>query len=855
MNTSEHNNRIFYLIDASGFLFRSFFALPALTNSRNEPVGALTGLCNMLLKLLENHAFTHWALVLDSPVPTFRHILMPSYKSQRKTPPEALIQQFSHLPLLCESFGIPYIGQPGFEADDVMASYAKWGLQFAQKVCLVSSDKDLMQVITPRITMYDPLKEIWIQEAEVEARWGVLPHQIPDVQALAGDSSDHIPGVPGIGPKTAALWVKQAGHLEAVLSGERLELSAKKRDLLTEHQEQARLCYLMAQLKDDLDIPHKDVSYFQRKLPDPHRLETFLDHMELRRVKRRVLDLGWLAPPIAQTVHARLWQPEDLKNHSQVYIAWIISQDQKYLGAALRIAEHLIVLVPCEDFSSAAWQHFWHHAQCTKIVWDGMKMLRHVVLPWTPFLEDTRLLEYSVRGCHSSPSALQTIARAGNDSPSLEATFSEDIPEFLRNAAALQEAYYGLEAYTYFFKNAQKEQTYTLYHTLDLPALSTLHAMERQGIQIDLDMLQQFSNALTQALAKLETDIYHAIGHSVNLASPKQLGEVLFQELQWPVSKKGKSGNYSTASDVLEAFAAQGYALAQQILDWRHYAKLKNGYTDALPTQVNQETGRIHTEFSMVTTSTGRLSSLNPNLQHIPISEDFPIRHAFRPAPGSIFLSLDYSQIELRLLAHMGEIPDLIEAFHKGHDIHEATAQAIFQTQTVTPHQRKYAKTINFGVLYGMSPFGLAKQLHISPKEAERYIKRYFELYPGVQNYMDRVAVFAQEHGYVYTLWGRKCTILDIHNASSIARQSARRQAINAPLQGTCADFMKKAMVESQKILPLHSHLLLQIHDELLFEIPQDQVSLLIPRLQHIMEHVETLLVPLQVNVQCLEHW
>jgi DNA polymerase-1 len=810
----------------------------------------------MLLKILENHAFTHWALVLDSPVPTFRHILMPSYKSQRKTPPEALIQQFSYLPLLCESFGIPYLVQPGFEADDVIASYAKWGLQFAQNVCLVSSDKDLMQVITPRITMYDPIKEIWIQEAGVETRWGVLPHQIPDVQALAGDSSDHIPGVPGIGPKTAALWVKEAGHLEAVLSGAIPELSAKKRELLITHQDQARLCYRMARLKDDLDIPHTDVSYFQRKLPDPHRLETFLDHMELRRVKRRVLELGWLAPPPAQVVHVRLWQPEDLKDcSSAIYIAWIVSPDNIYVGALLRITEHLIVLVPCEDFPSKAWQHFWHDTQCTKIVWDGMKILRHVALPWTLSLEDIRLLEYNVRGCHSSPTALQTIARAGSDATLLEATFSEDTPELLLSAALLQEAYYGLEAYTYFLKHGKKDLTYDLYHTLDLPALSTLHAMEQRGIKIDLDMLHQFSKALTDALAKIETDIYHSIGHPINLASPKQLGEVLFQELQWPVSKKGKSGNYSTASDVLEAFSAQGYPLAQQILDWRHYAKLKQGYTDALPAQVSPETGRIHTEFSMVTTSTGRLSSLNPNLQHIPISEAFPIRNAFRPAQGCVFLSLDYSQIELRLLAHMGEIPALIEAFHKGHDVHEATAQAIFQTQTVTVHQRKYAKTINFGVLYGMSPFGLAKQLHISPKEAEHYIKRYFELYPGVQSYMDRVAAFAQEHGYVHTLWGRKCTILDIHNASSIARQSARRQAINAPLQGTCADFMKKAMVESQKILPLHSYLLLQIHDELLFEIPQDQVSLLIPRLQHSMEHVETLLVPLHVNVQCLEHW
>ena len=849
---------MFYLIDASGFLFRSFFALPALTNSRNEPVGALTGLCNMLLKLLEAHKFTHWALVLDSPTPTFRHLLMPSYKSQRTAPPEALIQQFALLPSLCESFHIPYIDQPGFEADDVMASYAEWGLQFAEEVCLVSSDKDLMQVVKPRISIYDPIKELWIQEKEVEERWGVLPHQIPDVQALAGDSSDHIPGVPGIGPKTAARWIKEAETLDALLSGKISEISPKKRELLTTYADQARLCYQMAQLRHDLDVPHTDLTYFQRKRPDAHQLEAFLDHMELRRIKRRVLELGWIAPPAAVKVHVRRWNPEDMHtySHPYMYVALVSPQEhQPSQGAFLRLTEGLLIFVPREDWHTSPWQKFWHDAQCTKIIWDGMKMLRQTDLSWTSSLEDLRLLEYVVQGCHSSVTATQTIDRAGTSVPALEASFSKSIPDDLHHVLAVQEAYYGLEAYACFSKRAHEEELYTLYHTLDLPIVPTLTGMERQGIWLDLEVLQPIADALAECLAKTEAEIYQAIGRTINLSSPKQLGVVLFQDLGWPVSKKGKSGQYSTASEVLEEFANQGYSLAQKILDWRHYAKLKQGYTDALPGQVNPETGQIHTEFSMVTTSTGRLASLNPNLQHIPISEQFPIRHAFRPRPGNIFLSLDYSQIELRLLAHMGKIPALIEAFHKGYDVHEATAQAIFQNPHVTPQQRKYAKTINFGVLYGMSAFGLAKQLHLSVKEADHYIKRYFELYPGVQNYMDQIADFAQTHGYVKTLWGRKCTILDIHNASSIARQSARRQAINAPLQGTCADFMKKAMLESEKILTPGAHLVLQIHDELLFEIPKEQVPYLQPKLKNIMEHVDSLSVPLHVNMQCLDHW
>ncbi|PPE03893.1 DNA polymerase I [Holospora curviuscula] len=844
------SNNIFYLVDASGFLFRSFFALPALTTTQNRPIGALLGLCNMLLKIWETHEFTHWALVLDSKEPTFRHELMPSYKSQRKHPPEALLEQFSLLPHLCESFSIPYVIYPGFEADDLMVSYGKWALSFAQQVVLVSSDKDLMQAVTPEIRMYDPVKVLWVNEATVEARWGGRPSQIPDIQGLAGDPSDHIPGIPGIGLKTAATWIKEAGSLEAVLEGNINALSQHKRDLIHTFKDQARLCCHIARLRDDVPIVHSDLQPFQRKFPDPHRLEAFLDEMELKRLKRRLTDLGWLQnkPPLQVQVH--LWSPQALSAVCVTYMSWLQDSKGSILGVVLFNTLEAMV-VPFGDFQQEAWKQFWNSETHLKVSWDILSILRKLSYAMPKALEDLRVLEYMVRGCHSEKTAQDTIIHCLSECPVIDTVWGLDIPEYLRCYHSVHEAVYGIQAYHVYRARLQG----TLYHTLDLPLLSCLYGMEKRGIGLDIDTLTMLSRKLSDKMTQLEKKIYTHFHSPINLASPKQLAQVLFEDLGWPKPKKGKSGQYSTDSSVLETYGAQGYTLAQDILEWRHYAKLKQSYTDTLPLQVNLDTGRIHSSFSMVTTSTGRLASFNPNLQHIPISSVFPIRSAFRPAPGYVFLSLDYSQIELRLLAHMGSINTLIHAFQRGHDVHHATAQALFHTDEVSSEYRKRAKTINFGILYGMSAFGLAQQLNVPPQEAREYIHRYFELYPGIRAYMQEVEGQAQKDGYVRTLWGRKCTILDIHSTSSVVRQGALRQAINAPLQGTCADFMKKAMLDCQVLLNPDAYLLLQIHDEMLLEVPESRVEILALQLQSLMEKIDVLQVPLKVNYYWGKVW
>ncbi|ETZ05538.1 MULTISPECIES: DNA polymerase I [Holospora] len=850
------SDSVFYLIDASGFLFRSFFALPCLTTSKNRPIGALLGVCNMLLKLWEEHNFTHWTLVLDSKEPTFRHELMPSYKSQRKTPPEALLEQFSFLPHLCESFSIPYIVCPGFEADDLMISYGKWGEKFAKKICLISSDKDLMQAITPKILMYDPVKELWIDQETVKTLWGVVPEKIPDIQALSGDACDHIPGIPGVGLKTAKLWIQEAGDLEAVLQGKLKVLSHHKKKLINDFQDQARLCYRMTCLRDDVPIIHSDFEYFKRCTPDSQKLEHFIDQLELRRLKGRLTDLGWLRKKIPTAVSVKFWTSTDLLRQSSVYISWVQDKEERIFGAFLKFYDlDFLIFVPFSDFETSEWKNFWNQEKNLKIFWDALAVLRKLNKDMSSSIEDLRLLEYIARGCHSSDTSQQTLLQCGIEVKDLDVQWDSSISEKFHHTKAVQEAFFGIQAYQIYKNRLKDAEMEELYETLDLPLMGCLQKMEQKGIALDVLILQELSSKLLKKMKALEEKIYIEIGKSINLASPKKLSEVLFQDLGWPASKKGKSGQYSTDSGVLEEYVLKGYSLAQDILDWRHYAKLKQSYTDALPEQINLDTKRIHSRFSMVTTSTGRLASFHPNLQHIPISSEFPIRSAFHSAPGYFFLSLDYSQIELRLLAHMGNIPSLIKAFQEGKDIHYTTAQTLFNTSEVTDEHRKYAKTINFGILYGMSAYGLAQQLRISSKEAGDYIHRYFELYPGVKDYMKQVEEHAKQTGYVCTLWGRKCAILDIHSSSSTIRQGASRQAINAPLQGTCADFMKKAMLECQKIIGHTSYLLLQIHDELLLEVPEECVEKLAHTLQSVMEQVAYLKVPLQVNYYWGKVW
>ena len=886
------------LVDGSSFLFRAFHALPILTRPDGTPVNAVLGFTNMLLKLLDDLQATHLAVIFDSARKTFRNEISPEYKAHRPEPPDELIPQFPLVREATRAFNVESIEMPGFEADDLIATYARQAEAAGTRVTIVSSDKDLMQLVSDHISMFDALKNRTIGPAQVQEKFGVGPEKVIDVQALAGDSVDNVPGVPGIGIKTAALLINQFGDLDTLLARAGEITQTKRRESLIEHAEKARMSRELVRLRCDVPV-ELPLDALQWQKPNSDILLKFLTEQGFRsliaKVQSRMAAGGEVLPnhvdsqpgtarPTSVVTHYELVQDLDALRDwvTRARFAGMFAVDTEttsldesraelvgislcvepgracYIPLAHRQAEdtgglHLVEpegntespapplrQIPIDQALNIL-QPILADPSLLKIghnIKYDLVVLTRYGAPVSP-VDDTMLMSYILDGgshghgmdelaeLHFGHTTIKFKEVAGTGKSQI--TFDR-VPLDKALQYAAEDADVTLRLHHLLKPRLIADHLLTPYETLERPLIPVLAAMEMEGIKVDRDALTRLSQDFAARQSILEQEIHELAGHSFNLGSPKQLGDVLFEEMKLPGGVKGKSGAYTTGADVLESLAAEGHALPARALEWRQLDKLKSTYTDSLIEQINPRTGRVHTSFAMAAASTGRLSSTDPNLQNIPIrTEDGrKIRHAFIAEPGYTLLSLDYSQIELRLLAHIAGIGTLKTAFREGQDIHALTASQIFggDPTTLDPATRRKAKAINFGIIYGISAFGLGRQLGIPNEEAAAYMKAYFERYPGIQAYMDDQKRFCREHGYVQTLFGRRIHVSGIHDKNAGRRNFSERAAINAPIQGTAADLLKRAMVRippalAQAGLSNAARLLLTVHDELLFEVEQ----------------------------------
>jgi DNA polymerase I len=944
-----------YLIDGSGYLFRSYHALPPLSRkSDGLPTGAVSGYCNMLWKLLEDMKDgdrpTHVAVIFDAGKKTFRNDIYADYKANRPDPPEDLIPQFPLVRDATRAFGVACIELAGYEADDLIATYARLAREAGAKTTIVSSDKDLMQlVVDGSVELFDSMKNKKIGSAEVMERFGVPPSKVIEVQALAGDSTDNVPGVPGIGVKTAAELINQYGDLETLLKRSGEIKQPKRRESLQANAELARISKKLVSLEDRAKVPETPDTFAVRP-PDPKELIGFLKAMEFNSLTKRaashfgVEDVEGIAAapaaarPAAETSAAPTPEGKientvgavadksaalktiDLAAYETVTTLerldhWLarakdlgaVCVDTEttsldalqagLVGVSLALSPNEACYIPCG------------HVAGEGLSFDGEKTLvqlpeKELIARLKPLLEDdavlkigqnvkydylvfrqrgirmapfddTMLLSYVLEaGLHGhgmdelselhlghTPIAFSDVSGKGKEKLTFDRVPIADAARY-----SAEDADVTLRLWMLLKPRLAVERKRTVYETLERPLVEVLAEMERAGVVIDPDLLRRLSNDFAKAMAALETDIHKLAGESFNVGSPKQLGDILFGKFSLPGGKKTKTGAWSTDADVLEELAAAGHDLPQKVLDWRSLAKLRGTYTDALPSYINPQTGRVHTSFAMAAAATGRLASTDPNLQNIPIrtQEGRRIRQAFIAPEGSKLVSADYSQIELRLLAHIADIAALKQAFAEGLDIHAMTASEIFgvPVKDMPRDIRSRAKAINFGIVYGISGFGLANQLGIAREEANDYIKKYFQRFPGIRDYMERTKEFAREHGYVETLFGRRVHIREIRSTNQGHRGGAERAAINAPIQGSAADVIRRAMIRMPGALAgakLGAKMLLQVHDELVFEARDSEVEKTCTLAAQVMsgaaDPAVALSVKLTVDARAAQNW
>jgi DNA polymerase-1 len=930
-----------YLIDASAYIFRAYHALPPLTRkSDGMPVGAVSGYCNMLFKLLRDtkeDAPTHFAAIFDHSEKTFRNEMYDLYKAHRPPPPEDLIPQFALVREATKAFGVPCIELPGYEADDLIAAYACKARDLGGEAIIVSSDKDLMQLVGDGVTMLDTMKNVRIGPDEVFEKFGVPPNKVVDVQALCGDSVDNVPGAPGIGIKTAALLINEFGDLDTLLERAGEIKQDKRRQTLIDFADQIRLSRALVRLDCDTPLP-EPIDELKVRDPDKEELAAFLSEMQFSTLLRRIgvaadgggpapaplpgfgsIKTGGPAEPIpevAPTVHeidvTKYECVRDLETLdrwiAKAYEAGVIAFDTETdaLGSATAgLCGVSLAIAPGE----ACYIPLTHEAKGGDLLTEAAPVADQIdkataLARLKPLLEsptvlkvaqnakydiavlsrrgidvapidDTMLISYVLEaGLHGhgmdelselwlghKPIPFKQVAGSGK----AEISFKHvELNEATCYAA--EDADVTLRLWHALRPRLAREGLLTVYETLERPLPPVLAAMENAGIKVDTDELRRLSHDFSMRMADFEAKAHEMLGRPFNLGSPKQIGEVLFGEMGLEGGKKTATGQWATDVDVLENLAGQGHALPRLILDWRQLSKLKGTYTDNLIAAISQKTGRVHTAYAMASTTTGRLSSSDPNLQNIPIrtEEGRKIRKAFIAEKGHVLISADYSQIELRLLAHVGDIPQLKKAFRDGLDIHAMTASEMFDTpiEGMPAEIRRRAKAINFGIVYGISAFGLANQLSIPQGEAGAYIKTYFERFPGIGAYMDAMRAQVREHGYVSTIFGRKINIPDIRGKSVGQRQFAERAAINAPLQGAAADIIRRAMARMPAALKdagLSSRMLLQVHDELVFEAREEEAEATIAVARRIMqtahEPAVEISVPLVVEARAASNW
>ncbi|WP_305986549.1 DNA polymerase I [Roseibium sp. MMSF_3544] len=966
------------LVDGSTFIFRAYHALPPLTRKPDGlPVGAVSGFCNMLWKLLqegltpeEGDEPTHFAVIFDHSSQTFRNEIYPEYKANRPEPPEDLVPQFGLIREATRAFSVPCIEQEGFEADDLIATYARQAAELGAQVTIVSGDKDLMQLIGPKVGMIDTMKNKVFGEPEVFEKFGVGPDKVIEVQSLAGDSVDNVPGVPGIGLKTAALLINEFGDLETLLAQADTIKQNKRRENLIEFADQARVSKELVTLKQDVPVtvPVADLTVTE---VDGPKAVGFLKAMGFNTLTKRVAEEtgaelanieptdfqvpGWDMPdqkgrmversesasgpdaaageiagdegmmvpqtvadaraekvkaiPIDSSAYETVTSIDRLKQwcaaaYERGYVAFdtettsLNAMQADLVGLSLStepgqacyvplahvdgegdllgggdllpdqipLKDALEVLKPMLEDSAVL-----KIAQNLKYDWLVMTRYGIDIAPY----DDTMLLSYTVdagkggngmdelseRWLDHKPIPFKEVCGSGKSMITFDKVAIDKA-----TAYAAEDADVTLRLWMILKPRLASDRMATVYETLERPMVPVLARMEKRGISVDRQMLSRLSGDFAQGMAGLESEIYELAGENFNIGSPKQLGDILFGKMALPGGKKTKTGAWSTSAQVLEDLAAEGHELPSKIVAWRQLSKLKSTYSDALPGYINPETGRVHTSYSLASTTTGRLSSSEPNLQNIPVrtEEGRKIRQAFVSNKGHKLVSADYSQIELRVLAHMADIPQLKKAFEDGLDIHAMTASEMFGTpiEGMDPMVRRQAKAINFGIIYGISAFGLANQLGISRQEAGDYIKTYFERFPGIREYMDATKKKVHSDGFVTTIFGRKAHYPDVNTKNPNMRAFYERAAINAPIQGSAADIIRRAMVRMEErlsVAKLDAQMLLQVHDELIFEVPDAQVDDTIPVICDVMENAcdpaLELSVPLKVDARAADNW
>ena len=907
----------FYLIDGSGYIFRAYYALPPLSRkSDGLPTGAVSGFCNMLYKLLEDargdeskYIPTHFAVIFDSARKNFRNEIYKDYKANRTETPEDLAPQFEYIRKSVKAFNLPSIEMLNYEADDLIATYTKQILEKGAKVTIVSSDKDLMQLLKTGVRIYDPMKSKEIGLNEVKDKFGVDPSKVIDVQALAGDSSDNVPGVPGIGIKTAAELINQYKSLEQLLKKAGEIKQNKRRETILENKEKALISKKLVTLKNDVSVKD-NLDVFALKKIDKEKLYTFLREMEFNRLLSQAISF-YGEPEKKFSLTTEQHEKIDVKKYTTIKKLedlefWIKSAEESgeivvdtetnslnpheaiLVGISLCIKPGKACYIPLEHSSNKTLDKKkvleklkpLFEDNSVKKIGQNIKydyiVLFHHGINLNP-IDDTMLMSYSLdAGSHrhnmDSLSEIhlghktityKDVAGSGKNQISFK-----QVPINKATEYSAEDADVTFRLYKIFAKRLKKEKLVNIYELFEKPLVTLLAKMEIEGIKIDSISLKKLSQKFEANIKDLEKKIFNITKKEFNIGSTKQLGEMLYNELKISSLKKTRKGSFATSATVLEDLAFKGHKLPRLVLDWRQISKLKNTYTDTLPEHINKKTNRVHTSFLLAATTTGRLASSDPNLQNIPIKskEGRQIRKAFIAEKNHSLISADYNQVEMRILADLADVKELKKAFNNNEDIHSLTASQVFNISLnkVEKESRRKAKTINFGIIYGISQYGLAKQISVSNQEAAEFLTSYFKKFPEIKEYMNSTINFCRKNGYVNNIFGRRCHIPGINDKNFNMRNFQERAAINAPIQGSAADIMRLAMIrlnnKLSKLSDIKIKMLLQIHDELVFESPKNELSKIIPIIKTEMSNMtssefHSFSIPLTVDINSGENW
>ena len=901
------------LIDGSAYIFRAYYGLPPMSRADGTPINAVFGFTNMLVKLIEDYRDDKMIVIFDAARENFRNTIFKDYKANRGETPEDLIPQFEIIRECVDAFNIPQLEIEGYEADDIIATYCK--LADKQKIdsIIVSSDKDLMQLVTKEITMLDPMKNKKIGIEQVIEKFGLPPEKVIQIQALTGDKVDNIPGAPGIGPKTALQLIQEFGDVHKLITNANQIPQEKRRNIILDHEEDILVSLKLVKLKDDIKLPidiNKIHTYSSINKND--NLSKFLSKQGFKSIAERLKNNSFIKSNISEKLETKkidneyflIKNSEDLNKLITIikktgYFAIdtetnsLNIEEANLVGVSIAVNENSAYYIPINHKNLDNNKRLSEQVKETELIkllqpicndpsilkighnikYD-LRILEKYGLILTS-IADTMLLSYAIDNgitkhnmddlayLHFNHTNIKFKELVGSGKKEITFDFVE-ISKALDYAA--EDALITLKLYNFLNNRIKNEKGNFVYSEIDLPLINVLSSIEKNGIKVDIKYLNQLSEEFQKDSLVLEKKIYKFAGKIFNIGSPKQLGEILFVDLGIKGGKKTKSGTFSTDSSTLLSLSDQGYEIASLTLDWRELTKLKSTYTDALQNQATKNNTRVHTSYGVANTLTGRLSSNDPNLQNIPIrtSNGRKIRKAFICDPNKILISFDYSQIELRLAAEISGDTNFIKAFKNNEDIHSATASQIFniKTEKLDAEMRRKAKAINFGILYGISPYGLAKQLAITNSEAKNYIEDYFNKYPKIKKYMDDQIQFAKTNLYVETIFGRRCNIKSINDKNFSVRGFAERQAINAPIQGTAADVIKLAMIELHKMITaddLDAKILLQVHDELIFEIDEANKEVSIDKIKNVMENIhlnfKNFEVPLLVDYGFGDNW